>query len=368
MAPPLEISIPTTSLHTPPADSPSTKPYTLYNITIRLPLKSFVVQKRYSDFAALHQALAAQVGSPPPAPLPAKSWFRTTVHSPELTEQRRQGLERYLRAVAEPPDRRWRDTSVWRAFLNLPSSAAGGGASTSGVSVEGRVPAIGLREANLAAASDPATWLDLVKEMKRELGVARAALDRRERVAETGEQLDAEAQARKALIKAGSLMGPLEEGLSVMKESGRLGAGEYNRRRDALEAAKRDRSLSEQLAAELARRGRGGREQGLASESERTKLIPQQTPVGRRLGKVLQETDETRERENVGVLQLNDDKIRQQDERVRQLGAVVQSLHRTGGMIHNELVHQVEMLDETNALADRVQRKVDVGNRRTKNL
>ncbi|KAK4123318.1 Phox-like protein [Parathielavia appendiculata] len=364
MAPPLEISIPTTSLHTPFADSPSKKPYTLYNITIRLPLKSFVVQKRYSDFAALHQSLTSQVGCPPPAPLPAKSWFRSTVNSPELTEQRRQGLERYLRAIAEPPDRRWRDTSVWRAFLNLPSA---NGASVSGLSAEGRVPAIGLREANLAAASDPATWLDLVKEMKRELGVARAALDRRERVGEMGEQLEAEAQARKALIKAGSLMGPLEEGLSMMKEAGRLGAGEYNRRRDALEAAKRDRSLSEQLAAELARSGRGGREQGVASESGRAKLIPQ-TPVGRRLGKVLQETDETRERENVGVLQLNEDKIKEQDERVKQLGAVVHSLHRTGDMIHNELVYQVEMLDETNALADRVQRKVDVGNRRTKKL
>jgi regulator of vacuolar morphogenesis len=269
-----------------------------------------------------------------------------------------------MRAIAEPPDRRWRDTSVWRAFLNLPSAAAGGGGSVSGVSVEGRVPAIGLREANLAAASDPATWLDLVKEMKRELGVARAALDRRERVVEVGEQLDAEAQARKALIKAGSLMGPLEEGLSIMKEAGRLGAGEYNRRRDALEAAKRDRSLSEQLAAELARRGR---EQGMASESERAKLIPQ-TPVGRRLGKVLQETEETRERENVGVLQLNEDKMKEQEDRVKQLGAVVHSLHRTGDMIHNELVYQVEMLDEANALADRVQRKVDVGNRRVKNL
>jgi regulator of vacuolar morphogenesis len=167
MAPPLEISIPTTSLHT-PADG--SKLYTLYNITLRLPLRSFVVQKRYSDFAALHQALLTLVGSPPPSPLPAKSWFRSTVSSPELTEQRRAGLERYLRAIAEPPDRRWRDTPAWRAFLNLPSAS---GASVSGVSVEGRIPAIGLRDANLAAASDPATWVDLNKEMKTELGAAR---------------------------------------------------------------------------------------------------------------------------------------------------------------------------------------------------
>src|SRR3569833_2803467 len=163
MPPPAEISIPTTSIV--PTTSES-KPYTLYNITLRLPLRPFVVQTRNSDFAALHTTLTSLIGAAPPAPLPAKSWFKSTVSSPELTEARRAGLERYLRAIAESPDRRWRDTSAWRAFLNLPSSS---GSTASSAGVEGRVPAIHLAGAAAAAASDPATWLDLHKEMKEAL-------------------------------------------------------------------------------------------------------------------------------------------------------------------------------------------------------
>ena len=63
MAPPPEIAIPSTSV----SNEGASKPYTLYNITLRLPLRSFVVQKRYSDFATLHSTLLSQVGTAPPA-------------------------------------------------------------------------------------------------------------------------------------------------------------------------------------------------------------------------------------------------------------------------------------------------------------
>ena len=378
MAPPLEISIPSTSLYTPP-DKPTTtttptKPHTLYNITIRLPLRSFVVQKRYSDFATLHQSLTALVGSPPPSPLPGKSWswFRSTVSSPELTEQRRAGLERYLRAVAENPDRRWRDAPAWRAFLNLPAAPSAGG-SASGVSVEARVPAIGLRDANLAAASDPATWVDLHKEMKRELGVARAALARREHALAEGEVREAEALARRALVKAGSLLGPLGEGLRVMKEGGRLGGGEFTRRRDAVEAAKYEKGLLDQLAAALATArgsgggggGGGGKEQ---AESDRVKLVGARRPVGRTIGAPLPETEETRELDNEGVLQRQKVVTQEQDQRVSELGAVVHRLNQLGTAINDEVILQNGMLDNANNAADGLDRKLRVANRRAKNL
>ncbi|KAL2200854.1 hypothetical protein P885DRAFT_56275 [Corynascus similis CBS 632.67] len=391
MAPPLEISIPTTSLYTPNDNSSSSnKPYTLYNITLRLPLRSFVVQKRYSDFVALHEALTRLVGSPPPAPLPSKSWFRSTVSSPELTEQRRAGLERYLRAIAEPPDRRWRDTPAWRAFLNLPSSSS---VSGSGISVDGRSrtvmasgggPAVGLRDANLAAASDPATWVDLNKEMKAELSAARAALARKEHAVSAptsgsgGDAVgrEAEAQARRALIKAGSLLGPLEEGLKVMKESGRLGGGEFTRRRDAVEAAKYEKNLLDQLAASLAARGLGGNAGGAGDagrdnqgESDKTKLVgPSRRAVGRTIGAPLPETEETRELDNEGVLQLQKQVFKQQDERVNVLGAAVRKLRQLGTAIDEEVTYQNGMLDQANDAADGLQRKLGVAKRRVKNL
>lgn len=61
MPPTLEISIPTTSA------SATSPPYTLYNITLRLPLRSFTLSKRYSDFLSFHTNLISQTTVPPPA-------------------------------------------------------------------------------------------------------------------------------------------------------------------------------------------------------------------------------------------------------------------------------------------------------------
>ncbi|KAH7631604.1 hypothetical protein B0T09DRAFT_397027 [Sordaria sp. MPI-SDFR-AT-0083] len=349
MAPPAEISIPTTSISTPSSSSESggTKPFTLYNITLRLPLRSFVVQKRYSDFLALHQSLTSLVGSPPPEPLPAKNWFKSTVNSPELTEKRRVGLERYLRAIAEPPDRRWRDTPVWRAFLNLPGGAGGNAAASttgSGSGIEGKIPAIGLKDANLAAASDPGTWLDLHRELKGALHEARVALGRRDGATENMTKLEAGSAAKRALVRAGSLLGALQEGLGVLKSSGRVGEGELRRRRDLLAAARVERDGLDKLSSSLAHASReaarqasisglsagGGSGSSSGEAGERAKLFAAGSSAagggsvrgGRVLGAPLPETERTRELDNDGVLQLQRDTMRDQDMEVEALARI----------------------------------------------
>ncbi|KAK4231586.1 putative vacuolar morphogenesis protein 7 [Podospora fimiseda] len=375
MAPPAEISIPTTSLST-PADG--SKSYTLYNITLRLPLRSFVVQKRYNDFLALHNALTSLVGSPPPAPLPSKSWFRSTVSSPELTENRRQGLEAYLRAIAEPPDRRWRDTPAWRAFLNLP---AGGRESVSGLSMEGGIPAIGLREANLAAASDPGTWLDLHREMKGTLHEARVALGRRDAAVDNGGRVEAGAQAKRALIRAGGLLGALGEGLKVMKDGksgNRLGEGELRRRRDLLAAARVERDGLDKLSSSLGNVvavgggsvGVGGAGRGVASASDRAALmgnggggssssgVHRGSGGGRVLGAPLPETERTRELDNDGVLLLQRDTMAEQDQEVDALMKIVRRQKEMGLAINDEVNRHIEMLDRLNDDVDHVQSKL----------
>ncbi|KAK4169533.1 putative vacuolar morphogenesis protein 7 [Cladorrhinum sp. PSN259] len=388
MAPPAEIWIPTTSLFTPPDNS--SKPYTLYNITLRLPLRSFVVQKRYNDFVSLHDNLTRLVGAPPPAPLPKKSWFRSTISSPELTEQRRQGLESYLRAIAEPPDRRWRDTTAWRAFLNLP---VGGRESVSGLSMEGRIPAIGLKEANLAAASDSGTWLDLHREMKGCLHEARVALGRRDDVrgVDNGTRVEAGAQAKRALIKAGGLLQALGEGLKVMSEKSsggsKLGEGELRRRKDLLAAARVERDgldkLSSSMGAVANSAGGGGsaggvlgRGGGVASASDRAALMgnagsSSSTGVhrgsgGRVLGAPLPETERTRERDNEGVLLLQRETMADQDQEVTALMSIVRRQKEMGLAITDEVTRQVEMLDRLNEDVDVVGRKLGVAKDRAK--
>ncbi|KAK0630854.1 hypothetical protein B0T17DRAFT_507289 [Bombardia bombarda] len=393
MAPPAEISIPTTSLSQPTDGS---KPYTLYNITLRLPLRSFVVQKRYSDFLALHQTLVSLIGSPPPAPLPGKSWFKSTVSSPVLTEQRRAALEQYLRAIAEPPDRRWRDTTAWRAFLNLPGGGGGGtshssAASASGISVGGaggsisstsRIPAIGLRDANVAAASDPGTWLDLHRELKGALHEARVALGRRDNATENSAKVEAGSAAKRALIRAGSLLASLNDGLRMLKDGGRVGDGELRRRRDLLSAARVERDgldkLSASLAAGNSSGGAGGRYQGVASASDRGALMGGSgdgrggsvgpRAGGRVLGAPLPETDKTRELDNEGVLQLQRDTMREQDADVEALARIVRRQKEMGLAINDEVNRHVDMLDRMNEDADVLGRKMAVAKERVKRL
>jgi regulator of vacuolar morphogenesis len=383
MAPPAEISIPSTSLHTPVDGS---KHYTLYNITLRLPLRTFVVQKRYSDFVTLHATLTSFVGTPPPAPLPGKSWFKSTVNSPELTEDRRRGLEAYLRAIAESPDRRWRDTAAWRQFMQLPGLSGGSAASVragSGFGIPNR------DAANAAAAQDPATWLDLHKEMKGELQESRRCLARREAAADSHTALEAGAAAKRALVRAGGLLAVLGDGLRAMQQDGsprRLGDGELRRRKDLLAAARLDREDLDKLSNSMAAAARvtaaaaGGSGGGMPSASDRAALLggagggggggahggPR--AGGRVLGAPLPETERTRELDNEGVLQLQKQMMREQDEDVESLAKIIRRQREMALEINREVEEQTEMLDQVNADADRLQSKTDIAKKRVKNL
>ncbi|ROT36068.1 hypothetical protein SODALDRAFT_362931 [Sodiomyces alkalinus F11] len=382
MAPPAEISIPSTILST-----GESKPYTLYNIALRLPLRSFVVQKRYSDFTALHNALTSHVGSPPPAPLPAKSWFKSTVSNPDLTESRRRGLETYLRAIAESPDRRWRDVPAWRAFLNLPAGGSGGSTSNSAVSAPGlsatatttstTISARGGSAGASSSSSDPATWLDLHREMKGCLHDARLALARRDAAAESSNgaaAAEAGAAAKRALVRAGALLGTLGDGLRAIQEGSRLGEGEVRRRRDLLASGRVEKEGLERLSNSLAAsasaqagnvgQGAGGGREGWASGTDKAALLGGRSGArtgGRVLGVPLAESGHTRELDNEGVVQLQRRMMGEQDEQVDVLAAIVRRQKEMGVRINEEIETQTEMLDRLNEDTDRVGGKTGAG-------
>ncbi|ROV97496.1 hypothetical protein VPNG_08695 [Cytospora leucostoma] len=391
MAPPVEISIPTTTTASPP----NSKPYTQYNVTLRLPLRSFVVQKRYSDFSDLHDILTQLVGAPPPQALPPKHWFKSTVTSPELTEDRRRGLETYLRAIAESPDKRWRDTAPWRQFLSLPaaSGGSGGAGGPGGVVDEDKVPAIGLHGANAAAAEDPTTWTDLHREMKGQLHEARLQLARRDAASDSGGfgsgvamrqgstvAIEAGASAKRALVRAGSLLGALDGGLRAMSEQKRLGEGELRRRRDLLAAARLERDGLEKLSASLASVRGGGAggasaREGTPNSGDKATLLAgagepssRARTGGRVLGAPLPETERTRELGNTGVLQLQRDQMREQDEDVDELAKIIRRQREMGLAIKNEVEVQNEMLDQMDKDTDRLGAKIQVANKKARKL
>ncbi|KAF3065043.1 Vacuolar morphogenesis protein 7 like protein [Daldinia childiae] len=362
MAPPAEITIPTTSLQTPADNS---KPYTLYNITLRLPLRTFVVQKRYSDFTTLHQTLTTLVGAPPPAPLPGKSWFKSTVTSPELTEDRRRGLEAYLRAIAESPDRRWRDTPAWRTFLNLPSMSSTGNSAASvraGYGIPSR------DAANAAAAQDPGTWLDLHGEMKRDFQEARRCLARRDSAMDNSAALEAGSAAKKALVKAGSLLAVLGDGLRVMQDAKRLGDGEIRRRKDLLAAARVEREDLEKLSTAVSAAAKAS-QRAMPSAADKAALVGNGPKGrGRVLGAPLPESERTRELDNGGVVQLQRQMMKEQDEDVEALGKIIRKQREMAVAINREVEEQTEMLDHVNNQTDVLSGKVNVAKNRTKKI
>lgn len=351
MAPSVEIAIPNTQIST------TAKPYTLYNITLRLPLRSFTVQKRYSDFTTLHESLTSQGASPPPASLPPKSWFSRTVSNPQLTEERRKGLEAYLRAINEASDPRWRNTSAWRAFLNLPSNTASANSSVaSGLQSTLAGPGGGGRP-----ITDPTVWLDCHRDLKAQLHDARLHLTRRDQATKAQEQYDSSAQAKRCLVKAGGTISALDQGLTSQGEWGRekLGEGELRRRRDLVGSARKEKEGLENLLNAMATKSK--LDSTVASVQHKQALIGSQPKQGRVLGK---ETAKTRELDNQGVLQLQKQMMEDQDLDVEELRKVIIKQKELGIAISNELEVQNEMLKMVDDDAMRVQGKIDIAKKR----
>ncbi|TVY36181.1 Vacuolar morphogenesis protein-like protein, partial [Lachnellula subtilissima] len=311
--------------------------------------------------------LTSLISAPPPAPLPAKSWFKSTASSPELTESRRVGLEAYLRAIAEGPDRRWRETSVWRSFLNLPSS------TSSGSSARGELEVAYQRGSAGQAAQEPQVWLDLHREMKGLLQDARMFLGRRDGATTAHAQYEAGADAKRCLVKAAGLLGNLEEGLKIMEEgekrgqAGKIGQGELRRRKDLLGSARVERDGLEKLAVSLAAKShKAASGSGAATQQDKNALFGPgvSKPGGRVLGVPVPETAKTKELDNNGVVQLQKQMMQDQDQDVEELAKIVRRQKEMGYAIHGELEEQNEMLRRMDEDVDRVQGKLAVAKKR----
>lgn len=377
MAPALQISIPSASTAT-PSDS---KPFTQYHITLQLPLRKHEVRKRYTDFTNLHDALVSQTGQPPPASLPAKSWLRRTVNNDTLTEERRQSLETYLKSIVEADDARWRSSTAWRAFLNLPSG-------TSTVNANGSLSSTNTAADRNASGgggvSDPHEWLDVHRSLKHHIQTARQQLKQRESATTAQAQHASSAEAKATLVRAATTIAQLDDGLRTLASASKggddagwggsmkLGSGEIRRRRDLLSAARKEVEGLEAVLRSIATKNpnsTGAAHSGaVASAGDKAALwngtSAATKPSGRVLGGPLKETERTRELDNSGVLQLQKQVMEEQEEDVMSLGKTVSRLKDMGILINEELTVQNEMLGLLEEDTGRVQGKIDVARRR----
>jgi regulator of vacuolar morphogenesis len=376
---PLRISVPTT--HT---DSSSGKDFTAYEIRIEhpFPRATTTLQKRYSDFANLDSALRAEAGSAPPSSLPAKSWLGgglsklglglgSTAGSPELVEKRRQGLEQYLRAIETNDDGKYRVCKAYKDFLDLGDW-------------DKKVASFPGSQFGKDRVRDSTDWLDKYSDVKSNLQDARKWLTKREQATAATAQHEAGANAKKGLVRAASLLSALEEGLSRLGGSARsgddwsvekLGDGEIRRRRDLISTSRKERdgleSVLNTMAVKAAVSGSGASAPSMSSAAvsneQKAALFTRanQPTSGRRvLGAPVQETDRTRELDNHGVLQLQQQIVAEQDQDLVDLTTVVQRMKEMGVQINQEIVEQNAMLGLFGDDVQRVDGKMKVARKR----
>ncbi|KAG2166152.1 hypothetical protein VTO58DRAFT_109015 [Aureobasidium pullulans] len=369
MAPALQISIPTTS-----TGEEGGKAYTRYHIQLALPIRIHETLKRYSDFTTLHDNLVSQTGAAPPVSLPPKSWLRRTVDNPTLTEQRRRGLEAYVRAIVDAQDARWRSSTVWRHFLSLPQDDK----------------ASRLQQQN-DSVTDPSAWLDLHRDVKNQLHTARQLLKKRDAAATAQEQHAISADAKANLVRAATGLARLDDALTKLSKKPKdssdddggwdqssLGERELRRRGDMLASARAETETLESTLKSLVVKPQGSMLSAStfaasASETDKRALwgdTPTATARSSRrvLGGPAQETDRTRELDNQGVLQLQKQVMGEQEQDVLEIGKAVTRMKEMGIMINEELVVQNEMLSMMDQDVDRVQGKIDVAKKRIKKI
>ena len=341
------------------------RPYTLYEISLRLPLQSFVLRKRYSEFVKFNDSLISQTSTAPPVSLPPKHYFSRTANNETLTESRRTGLEAYLRAINNAADSRWREAPIWRTFLNLPSNLS---------SRSSKASILGSKNTSSDDndASDPITWLEFHRELKSVLNEARLNVTARDGAEDIGTSHEKAAEAKKAMVRAGTLISSMDRGLTSGQRdwgAGKLGEGEIRRRRDLVAAARKEKDGLEKLLATIAKK----KEVDKLVEDKQTliqdrRAIDSDAPGngrGVKKGRVLgRETSKTRELDNHGVLQLQQQIMQEQDEDVDVLAATVRRQKELAVQINEELEVQTEMLGIMDEDAARLDGKIRVAKKR----
>ncbi|KAG8736983.1 hypothetical protein FRC10_008669 [Ceratobasidium sp. 414] len=315
---------------------PEPKPHTEYRIEVQGP-----VWRRYSEFTELDVELATATGGSPPAPLPPKHAFslsfRRSINDEKLIEERRAGLETYLRAIVSAKDPKWRDNLSFREFLNAPranASSAGG---------------------NLASQFTTASWLDEQADLLTMVRDIRADLNKRDALSDRNDVQGAHTAGVNAKRNLSALVlrvGMLAKGLAELAMGG-LSQGELQRRNDMVARLQDDcEKLGKMVVA--ARQTSRGTERVLPSAADREALLQNQSsvtgskPFGRVFGQkqAPQETTETRSLDAQGLMQLQATHMEQQDEQLSQLSAILRRQNQIGVAIGVEIAQQVEMLDQ----------------------
>ena len=349
-------------------ERPEPKRHIVFRIEIQAHVRSWQMWRRYSEFVDLNTELTKSIGVPP-ASLPPKHAF-AMLRSPKneaLLEERRAGLEAYLRAIVSAKDDKWLDTFALRDFLGVP------------VGKQGELNSGGSSNAAGGAQFTSSSWLDEHIDLQARVRDVRADVNRRDEFSERGDVSAAHqtnVQAKKKLAGVLSRIGALAEGLDALALRG-MSEGELQRRTDMVARLQDDcEKLAKMLTvARHSARGLGSAAErsGPAANSDRAALFAGATsskPFSRVFGapQPPKETEQTRPLDNQGLLQLQQVSMEQQDTQLEQLTAILQRQKQLGIAINNELAQHMEILEGLSDDVDRVEGKLTAAKKQLNRL
>ncbi|TFL06515.1 syntaxin [Pterulicium gracile] len=344
----------------------SPTPHTVYKIEVQANVRSWLMWRRYSEFDDLNIQLTKDAGSSPPASLPPKHKFSILrFHTdPKMLEERKEGLENYLRAILRAKEDKWRNAYSFREFLGVPV-----GRPTASQSV--------------AAATEfsSSSWLEEHLELQARIRDIRADINKRDALSDRGDVASSHklnVSAKQKLAAVFTRTSNLEEGLKTLGMNG-MSEGELQRRTDMAARLRDDcEKLTKMVTvARLSSRDAGNASGGgsnAAAASDREALIGgahegfTNKPSGRVFGSKPQETDVTRPLDDHGVFSLQQTMMQNQDQQLSALTSVLQRQRHMGEAIGSEIEYQNGLLDGLTDDVDRVGGKLSAASKQMNRL
>ncbi|KAF9453759.1 Phox-like protein [Macrolepiota fuliginosa MF-IS2] len=343
----------------------SPKAHIVYRIDVQAHVRSWQMWRRYSEFDDLHTALTKTVGAPPSS-LPPKHKFSIlrSHNDTKVLEERKAGLEHYLRAIVSTKEDKWREHFAFREFLGIPIGRQGPTAQN-------------MTSTQFTSAS----WLDEHLDIQARLRDVWADINKRDALSDRGDvgaSHKSNVAAKTKLAGLLSRIGTLGKGLEELALTG-MSEGELQRRTDMVARLQDDcEKLGKvvTIARQTSARGvTAGGSAGLnpASETDREALLGHKAmnkPARRVFGASdpPQETEVTRPLDNVGLFGLQQVQVQQQDQQLSVLTTILQRQRQLGEAINNEIGQQIELLDDLSNDVDQVSGKLHRTNRELNRL
>lgn len=296
--------------------------HVVYLVEVQTKSKVWTVARRFNDFVDLNDALSKaftlKEGIPP------KRIFGS--NSPEVIEQRRIGLERYLKSIVFSDNPKLAENKLLYQFLEFEPPT----------------------NENVFSDVDEGNWLEQYDVLENLCNVISIHITNHERALQTGQGNPEELmQAKKKIVQLITRLNALGDSLSSNKDTS-VTEKELLRRRDLLSKLRIEKE-------NLERRIKNPK---VHTENRNELFKNEAGGKGPRVfGKQL-ETDETRALDESGLIQLQRDTMGVQDQQLDALLITLKRQAQIGTAISDELDYQNKLLDELDADVDRTRSKL----------